>query len=125
MHRRNRIGRIPLGVAALALALAAFAGVGLRSASASSVAITMIQCDSGLNHFSCDGYVTGGAPPYTFTWQNQWGTTIQGQDDGYDSSTTYGTCGTGYDSLNLTVRDSVGNTVTKGKTFYCYRTSGP
>ena len=116
--RTSLIRRASYGLAASAIAFIGFAGV--AAADCQPLAITALNCDSGFRQFDCLDDIAGGSPPYRATWRPISGVKITSQD----SSEAYGTCGTGYVSIGLTVTDSAGNTVTGSRGFYCYSTAG-
>lgn len=121
MHSLNLIRRVAYSIATLALAFTAYAGIGVPSASAATGMMLNVSCESGgiggVPHFVCDGYLTGGVYPYSYQWQALGNAVIKG---GSDTETAGGVCtGKTYAAVRLTVHDSLGNTVTKDKSFYC------
>lgn len=101
-----------IGLVALALLLA-LSAIGASPAHATGLAVT-IACESGLNHFHCDAYPSGGIAPYTYSWQ---AITNSGITSSTTTATVTGTC-SGYAippsfTVQVTVRDSTGAMVTK------------
>lgn len=102
----------------LAVAALAIIGLGISNplpAHASTLTATL-GCETLVSGFMCDGYVSGGIPQYTYTW-NQ---TVRYQSDYSDHSTIGVSCSVGQSRyVTFTVQDSSGATASRSLWVYC------
>jgi hypothetical protein len=93
--------------------LLALSGVVTPPTAQAAMSVNVI-CDSGLNHFTCDAYPSGGIAPYSYSWQ---GITNAGITTSTTNAWVTGTCLSWIPNptytVQVTVRDSTGATVIK------------
>lgn len=91
-------------------------GVGAVPAYATTLTITALSCEAEPAGVLCDGWVSGGTPPYTYTWNPA--TNYRHDYSNQSEETIYCAPGTRF-SLTFSVRDSLGATASKTIGVYC------
>jgi hypothetical protein len=95
----------------------AVAGLGVSSlpAHAATLAITSLSCETTPSALLCEGWVSGGSPAYTYTWNP---TGRQSNYTDHSINTIYCAVGSSY-KVTFGVRDRLGATVSKTISVYC------
>ena len=106
-------------IRSLIVAALAVLGLGLSSpapAFASTLAVTGLGCETSLQGFFCDGYVSGGTGTYTYTWNQAY----YARSDYASGSmiTVYCEMGTSR-TVTFTVTDSSSRTASRTIYVYC------
>ncbi|MEO6504123.1 MAG: hypothetical protein ABIQ09_19720 [Jatrophihabitantaceae bacterium] len=104
-------------IRALFVAALAVLGMGISPlpANATTLTITSLSCEPTPSALFCEGWVSGGSPAYTYTW-NPAGNRSNFSDRSTD--TIYCAVGTGF-YVTFSVRDSLGATASKRISVYC------
>jgi len=108
----------PRRIRSLTLAGLAVLGLGVSPvpAYATALTITALSCEAEPAGVLCDGWVSGGTPAYTYTWNPA--TNYRHDYPSQSEETIYCVVGSRF-SLTFSVRDSLGATASKTISVSC------
>jgi hypothetical protein len=108
----------PRPIRSLTLAGLAVLGLGVSAvpAYATALTITSLSCEAEPVAVQCDGWVGGGTPAYTYTWNPA--TSHRNDYSDHSEETIYCVVGSHF-NVTFSVRDRVGATASKTIGVYC------